>query len=69
MEPLVEDYAGPPVYLKRLSAEGRRQYKADLLRVGEGFRKIAPDVPEKTRMAKILRSIDNVQKELSALPA
>ncbi len=70
MEPLVEDHAGPPVYLtNRLTAEGREQYKADLHRVGEGFRKIAPDVPDKTRIARILRCIDNVQKDLSSLPA
>ena len=67
MEPLVEDHAGPPIYLtKRLTAEGRAQYHAALQRIAQGFRKIAPDVPEKTRMAKILRCIENVQKDLGS---
>jgi len=70
MEPLVEDHAGPPVYLtERLTPQGRAQYQADLQTIAQGFRKIAPDVPEKTRLAKILRCIDNAQKDLSSLLA
>ncbi len=70
LEPLVEDYAGPPIYLtKKMTAPVRAQYAADLHRIEQSFRKLAPDVPEKDRVTKILRCLEKVQREIGALPA
>ena len=70
MEPLVEDHAGPPIYLtQRLTGEARAQYGRDLQRIEQGFRRIAADIPEKTRISKILRCLSNVQRDLASLPA
>lgn len=66
MEPLVSSQPGPPVYLtKRITPEARRSYAADLQSARKQFAALAPDVPEKGRMATILRCIDNAQKDLS----
>jgi hypothetical protein len=68
MEPLIENHAGPPIYLsRRLKPEQRAAYSIELSKIAAGFRQIAPDVPEKTRIPEILRCIDNVQSDLTAL--
>jgi hypothetical protein len=68
LEPLVSSEPGPPVYLaRRLKPEQRQAYSADLRLVRGQFEKLAGDVPEKGRLRTILRCIDNVQKDLSAL--
>jgi len=65
MEPLVGDRPGPPVYLtERMTAEQRRSYAVDLENIAEGFRRIAADVPERARVAKILQCIQNVNADL-----
>ena len=70
MEPLVGDRPGPPIYLmKRLPSEAHAQYGADLQKVAEGLRKIQPDVPDKTRIPKILRCIENVERDLRSIAA
>ena len=70
LEPLDEDYAGPPIYLsKNLSASGRAGYAADLVKIQAAFRQIAFDIPEKPRIAKILRCLENVQKDLQSIPS
>ncbi len=67
MEPLDEDYAGPPIYLtKRLSPEARKQYGADLLQVAAGFRKIRPDVPQQEKIDIILRCLAHVQQDVAS---
>lgn len=68
LEPLVSSEPGPPVYLtKRLKPEQRQAYSADLRLARAQFEKLAGDVPEKGRLRTILRCIDNVQKDLSAV--
>lgn len=64
LEPLEGDRPGPPVYLtRRLDAAGRAAYAADLAKLSAGFRRILPDVPDKARMARILRCVDNARKD------
>ena len=68
MEPLVGNHPGQPIYLtQRLTAEARAQYSVDLQKVAVGFKKIQPDVPDKTRIPVILRCLENVQKDLRSL--
>jgi hypothetical protein len=68
MEPLVSSNPGPPVYLsKRLNAEQRASYNTSLEKVAGDFKKLMPATPEKARVAKILRCIANVQKDLASL--
>ncbi len=68
MEPLIGDRPGPPVYLsKRLGAEQRRAYRQEIEALTSAFRKLAGDVPEKNRMAKILRCLANVRRDLDSL--
>ena len=70
LEPLVEDFPGPPIYLtKRMDAAQRKQYGSIMKEVADGFLRIAPEVPEKTRIPKILRCIENVQRDLAAAAA
>ena len=67
MEPLVSSAPGPPVYLtKRLTAAQRIEYSASLKRVRVQFAKLEAEIPEKRRLAFILRAIDNVQKDILA---
>lgn len=68
MEPLVSTSAGPPVYLtKRLNAAQRKQYESDLTTIRARFASLAREVPERNRMAAILRSIDGVQADLASI--
>jgi hypothetical protein len=75
MEPLVSSAAGPPVYLtKRLTADQRHAYSTALVSVRKSFDGLMSDVPEKgrgrgprDRIRFILRSIDNVQRDLTAV--
>jgi hypothetical protein len=70
LEPLVSSTPGPPVYLTdRLTGEGRAQYALDLTKIRAEFRKLASDVPDATRMQRILRCLDNVQEDLRAIHA
>lgn len=65
MEPLVSDHPGPPVYLTDcMTPAQRRGCALDLEKVADGFRRIAPDAPEKTRIARMLRCIQNVQADV-----
>ncbi|MBI1786237.1 MAG: hypothetical protein HYR60_01635 [Acidobacteria bacterium] len=69
LEPLVSSEPGPPVYLlKRLTPEQRAAYAADLKTVRARFEKLAPALrdPARDRIRFILRSIDNVRKDLTA---
>ena len=67
MEPLVSSKPGPPVYLtKRLNASQRAEYAASLRTVRALFAKLQPEVPEKKRIAFIVRAIDNVQKDIAS---
>lgn len=67
LEPLNEDFAGPPIYLtKRMTPDARRGYAKDLAGVGAGFRGIRPDVPAKAKIDRIVRCIENVQKDVAA---
>ncbi|MGH9668190.1 MAG: hypothetical protein ACRD9L_27535 [Bryobacteraceae bacterium] len=68
MEPLVENYAGPPVCLTRLKLEQRAAYDRDLSKIAEGFRKLSGEVREKTRIEKILRCVATVRTDLRNLP-
>ncbi len=64
MEPLVSSEPGPPVYLtKRLKPEQRRQYGADLAAVFQGFAKLKDAVGRKDKIARVMRSIENVRKD------
>jgi hypothetical protein len=66
IEPLVEDHPGPPVYItKQLNADQRAQYTVDLKSISADLRKLAPDVPEKTRIAKIARCLEHAIGDLS----
>ena len=68
MEPLEGDRPGPPKYLTgRMDARGRAAYRARLETIGAALRKLAPDIPEKTRVEKTLRSLDRVVHETGAL--
>lgn len=64
MEPLIEDLAGPPIYLRRLQRPQRAAYDRDLAQLADDFRSLSADIPEKTRIAKILRCIANVRADL-----
>jgi hypothetical protein len=66
MEPLVEDHAGPPVYITlRLNREQRTQYRDDLSAIAADLRTLFPDVSEKIRSSKILRCVENVIADLN----
>jgi hypothetical protein len=68
MEPLVSGHPGPPVYLtRRLGPDQRKEYRREVERLAVDFQKLAPDVPEKTRIDKILRCLGNVRKDLDAV--
>jgi hypothetical protein len=68
MEPLISDRPGPPVYLtERLNPAQRLAYRRELEALSAGFQKIAPDVPEKTRMRKIARCLENARKDLDSV--
>lgn len=70
LEPLVESFAGPPVYLsQRLTPQGRTEYGAALRRIADSFRRIASEVGDKTRIPLILRCIQNVQNDLIQISA
>jgi len=67
IEPLVEDHAGPPVYItKRLNADERRQYRDEMTSIAADLRKLSPNVPEKTRIQKISRCVENVIADLGS---
>src|SRR5579885_3682922 len=69
LEPLIGDRPGPPVYLaQRLGPEQRRTYRREVETLSAEFRKLGRDVPEKGRMRKILRCLDNVRADLDSLP-
>jgi len=68
IEPLVEDHAGPPVYITRqLNAGQRNEYRNDLKSIAADLRKLAPDIPEKTRMQKISRCIEDAIADVEAV--
>ena len=65
IEPLVEDHPGPPIYItKQLSAEQRSQYRDDLKAILTDARKLAPGVPDKLRVQKISRCLENAIADL-----
>ena len=65
LEPLVSDRPGRPVYLtRRLKPEQRAQYRQDLSAIASTVRKLAPEVPEKVRIQRVLRCLDNVLKDI-----
>ena len=67
LEPLVSDRPGQPVYLtRRLKPEQRAQYRRDLIAIAGTVHKLAPEVPEKVRLRRVLRGLDNVLKDLGA---
>ena len=62
-----EDHAGPPIYItKRLTTEQRRRYRDELKSMATDLRKLSPNVPEKNRMQKIFRCVENVIADLSS---
>jgi hypothetical protein len=66
IEPLMEDHAGPPVYItKPLTAEQRAAYRDDLTSISADLRKLAPSIPEANRVQKILRCLDNALGDLA----
>ena len=66
IEPLVEDHPGPPVYItKQLNAGQRAEYRNELTSISTDLRRLAPDVPEKTRVAKIARCLEHAIGDLS----
>jgi len=66
IEPLMEDHPGPPVYItKQLNAGQQAQYRNELTSISAELRKLAPDVPEKNRVQKILRCLDHAIGDLS----
>jgi hypothetical protein len=65
IEPLVEDHAGPPVYITRqLTAGQRAQYRDDLKSISADLRKLAPAIPEVNRVQKIMRCLDHTLGDL-----
>lgn len=65
MEPLVSDRPGQPVYLtRRFKPEQRARYRRDLSAIASTVRKLAPEVPEKVRINRVLRCLGNVLKEI-----
>ncbi len=68
IEPLVEDHAGPPVYItKQLTAVQRAQYRDDLKAISVDLRKLAPSIPEANRVQKILRCLDNALGDIAGV--
>jgi hypothetical protein len=68
MEPLVSSRPGAPVYLsKRLTAMQRSEYAANLSGVRTRFAALEKEVPEKRHIPFILRAIENMQRDISAL--
>ena len=68
LEPLIGDRPGPPVYLKdRLDAAQRQEYRQDLANVLATVNKLAPEVPDKQRIARVQRCIGNVIAEIDRL--
>ena len=67
IEPLVEDHPGPRVYVTRqLTATQRTQYRDDLTSIATDLEKLAPDVPEITRVRKISRCLHQAIRDLEA---
>jgi len=68
IEPLMEDHPGPPIYLsKQLTAKQRAQYRGDLQSISTDLRKLASDIPDKKRVQKISRCLDNALSDLEGL--
>ena len=69
LEPLVSDKPGPPVYLiKRLNEQLRKAYRGRLVALAAEFNQLAPDIPERPRVRKILRCLDRVIREIEEMP-
>jgi hypothetical protein len=61
LEPLEGDRPGPPIYLTRdLNAAQRRAYRDEMNLIAAEFKKLAPDVPRRDRIDRILRCVRNV---------
>ena len=70
LEPLVSDQPGPPIYIsKRLNAEQRTAYREDLNGIRARAAKLAPDIPDKVRMRKVLACLDSVLGDLNNIRA
>lgn len=66
IEPLVEDHPGPRIYItKGLTAEQRALYRDELKTIRADLLKLGPDVPEKNRVQKISRCLENVIADLA----
>jgi hypothetical protein len=58
LEPLVSNRAGPPIYLtERLSESQRRDYRHRLESFKADVEKLAPEVPRKNRITRMIRCI------------
>src|SRR5262245_14958824 len=67
MEPLVSDKPGPPVYLmRRLSAEQRAAYAADVTNIKSQAEKLFSEMPKSTKpkMELVIRCLGNVLKDV-----
>jgi hypothetical protein len=68
MERLEEDYPGPPRYLvNRFTAEQRKAYRSEIVKLIPEFGSLARDVPEKGRMTLIGRCLENVLKDIDSV--
>jgi hypothetical protein len=67
IEPLVEDHPGPPVYItKQLTAAERTKYRDSLKSVRTDLEKLAPHIPEKNRVRRISRCLNQAIGHLEA---
>lgn len=65
LEPLVSAEAGPPVYVtRRLNARQRGEYFTSLERIARSLKRLAPEIPHRERVGKILTCIHNAMADV-----
>ena len=68
LEPLESDHAGEPIYLtQRLTPAQRADYARSLERLRAEAERLAPDVPHRDKMDKIILCLDGARQELARL--
>jgi hypothetical protein len=71
IEPLIEDHPGPPVYITKLTAEQKIQYRDDLKSISADLKRLTPGIPDTKRVQKISQclnhAISDVETSLTPL--
>jgi hypothetical protein len=65
LEPLVSNRAGPPIYLtERLTQSQREAYNQRLESIKMTLEKLAPDIPRRDKIMRIIRCIEGCQETM-----